>query len=94
MSFSQAEFDAVYEAAGNILNDIGLGAGAFTIEPQAGMWALRLERVTPAGKTTASIPFDHHQLKESLDDHEARVHLRHDWTIKLAAWREVVLRDA
>ncbi len=94
MSFSQAEIDAVYEAASNILNDIGFATGPFTIEPQAGMWSLRLERMTADGKRTASIPIDHHQLKESLDDQEARTRLRHDWTIKLAAWREAILRDA
>ncbi len=94
MSYSHAEMDAAREAASRILNDIGLGAGQFTIEPQAGMWALRLERMTANGKVTTSIPIDHHQLKESLDDHEARAHLRHDWTIKLATWREAILRDA
>ena len=57
------------------------------------MWALRLERITAGGKTTTNIPIDHHQLKESLDDPEARVHLRHNWTTKLAAWREAILRD-
>ena len=93
MSFSSAEMDAAYEAASRILNDIGLGASQFSIEPQAGMWALHLERIVASGKATASVPFDHHQLKESLDDHEARARLRHDWTTKLASWREGILRD-
>lgn len=94
MSFSQAEIDAVAEAASNILNDIGLGANRFTIAPQAGMWSLQLEHATASGRVTTRVPIDHHQLKESLDDHEARARLRHDWTIKLAAWREEFLRDA
>jgi len=93
MNFSQAEIDAVYDAASNILNDIGLGAVPFHIEPQAGMWTLRLERASTNGGVTMSIPIDHHHLKESLDDQEARARLRHDWTIKLATWRAAILRD-
>ncbi len=94
MSFSQAEMDAVYEAARNLLNEIGLGACQFSVEPQGGMWELRIVGVTTEGKVASSVPIDHHLLKESLDDHEVRLRLRHDWTAKLIGGRNAFLRDA
>jgi hypothetical protein len=94
MRISGAERDAAYEAASNILNDIGLGACPFTLDQKDGMLSLRIERNTAAGKIATSVPVDHHQLKESLDDHEVRLRLRHDWLVKLAGTRDAFLRDA
>jgi hypothetical protein len=94
MKFSGAEIDAAYEAASNILNDIGLGACQFTLDQEGGMLSLRIEQTTAAGKIATSVPVDHHQLKESLDDHEVRLRLRHDWLVKLAGPRNAFLRDA
>lgn len=84
MPYSAAETEAANEAASRLLNDIGLGACHFALEPRANSWLVHLECPGQGRTVTSTLSVEHHRLYASLDDVATYEHLRHEWSSALA----------
>lgn len=84
MPYSAAESEAANEAASRLLNDIGLGACHFALEPMINSWLVHLECPGRGRTVTSSLSVEHHRLYASLDDMATYEHLRHEWSSALA----------
>lgn len=73
------------EAAGAALEELGLAAYLFEVEPREGPWELRVECAVPEGWETLIVPVDRRQLLASRTDRALRDQLLADWRRALAA---------
>jgi hypothetical protein len=80
MSYSAAETESAIEATSRLLNDLGLGACRYALQPQAESWLVQVE----CSGARQSILAEHHLLYASLDDSAAYEHLRRAWSVALA----------
>ncbi|MDX1251097.1 MAG: hypothetical protein IDH49_02345 [Gammaproteobacteria bacterium] len=81
MPTSITELAAAKGAAAALLDELGLEAYLFEVEPREGQWELRVECAVEAGWESVMLPVDKPKLLASRED--AAVHAE-----LLAAWRE------
>jgi len=70
-----------------ILDELGLRAFVFTLEPKEGGWELHLDCSTEEGWQSIALPADIGALRASLGDPGTRERLREDWRARLRACR-------
>jgi len=85
MPLSIEELAAAREAAAALLDEVGLEAHLFEIEPHKGEWELAVECAIDTGWTTIKLLVEKGQLLASRDDTRVRASLLQDWRDKLAA---------
>jgi hypothetical protein len=66
-------------AVEQVLDDIGLDAYLYTVEPKEEGWSLRVECAAEDGWQEVTMPVDRHELRESLHDGRVRQRLRSEW---------------
>lgn len=85
MPLSSAELIQAREAAAELLEELGLDAYLFEIEPRDGQWELRVECAIEEGWETVVLPVPKALLLTGRDDAAARQQLLTDWRERLAA---------
>lgn len=88
MPLSTMELAEARQAVSDLLEQAGLDAYLFEVEPRQGHWELRLECAIPDGWQTLVLPVDKDSLLASRKDDDARRRLidnwREQWACKLA----------
>ena len=87
MLWSATETAAAREAISSLLEELGLAAYVFAIEPQEGQWQLKVECSIAEGWETVTVPVDVRTLLASRTEAEVRKNLLRTWDAKLAACR-------
>jgi hypothetical protein len=90
MAFSGPELTGSRNAASAILEELGLDAYLFAVEPREGSWELTLECAVEEGWQTIKMPVDIHELLASRTDAGALSRLTASWGAKLAECRKKV----
>ena len=75
------------EAARRLLEELGLAAYRFAIEPGETSWELRLECSAPEGWSSLVVPFDHEALAATLVDPVAHERMLDSWRDELRGCR-------
>jgi hypothetical protein len=79
MPLSTVELAEARQAASDLLEQAGLEAYLFEIEPRQGHWELRVECAIPQGWQTLALPVDKDLLLASRKDAAVRHQLLEDW---------------
>ena len=87
MTLSGTELAGATEAASAVLEELGLDAYLFAVEPREGSWELTLECAVDEGWQTIKLPVDVHELLESRRDAGVRSRLTARWGAKFAECR-------
>jgi hypothetical protein len=87
MAWSAAELEQAREAVSALLDELGLEAYLFAVEPRDGNWEVKVECAVQEGWETVTLPVDIRLLLASPVDREARARLAQAWDAKLAACR-------
>lgn len=85
MPLSSADLIQAREAAAELLEELGLDAYLFEIEPRDGQWELRVECAIEEGWENVVLPVPKALLLAGRDDVDARQQLLTDWRERLAA---------
>ena len=85
MNASALEIREGRAAVERLLDELGLRAFIFTLEPKEGGWELHLDCSTAEGWQTIALPADIAALRASLTDAALRERLREDWRARLGA---------
>lgn len=83
MEWSYESVEHARDAVGVLLDQLGLDAYLFSVEPRDGSWEIRLEYATDAGWATRVLLVDSATLVASFSDHSARSRLVHTWNLAL-----------
>jgi hypothetical protein len=67
-----------------VLDELGLAAFLFTLEPKESGWQLPVECAGDGGWQTVTLPVDADELRASVHDPAARDRLRAAWTKRLS----------
>ena len=73
------------EAVVRILDELGMRAFVYTVEPKEHGWVLSIDCAVDGGWQTAALPVDATELRASLDDASVRDKLRAEWEPHLRA---------
>ena len=73
------------EAVERVLEELGLRAFVYTVEPKDASWVLSVECATDGGWQTVALTVDPAELNASLRDAAVRAKLRADWAPHLRA---------
>lgn len=87
MAFSGSELAGARKAASTVLDELGLDAYLFSVEPREGNWELTLECAVEQGWQTLTLSVDIHELLASHTDAGVRSRLTESWGAKLAGCR-------
>jgi len=87
MLWSATQIATAREAVSSLLEELGLAAYVFAIEPQEGQWQLKIECGIAEGWETVTVPLDVQTLLASRTQAEVRKNLLRTWGAKLAACR-------
>jgi hypothetical protein len=68
------------EAVVRILDELGMRAFVYTVEPKEHGWVLSIDCAVDGGWQTAALPVDATELRASLDDASVRDKLRVQWS--------------
>ena len=79
------EIRAAREAVERILDDCGLRAFVYTVEPKVEGWLLIIDCAADGGWQSITLPVDAAELSASLADAAVREKLRHEWEPHLRA---------
>ena len=85
MVWSGADLQRVTDAAGALLEELGLDAYLFAIEPREDDWELKLECAFKDGWQTVTLPVDVELLLASRTDNAARARLLQSWSCRFTA---------
>jgi len=80
---SSRDVQGAREAVERVLEELGMRAFAYTVEPKEGGWSLRIECATDDGWLETTLQVDPVELRSSLGDPAAREKLRADWQARL-----------
>ena len=83
MSPLAADIRAARTAAERILEEFGLGAYVFTVEPKEDGWELSVQCAAGEAWQVISLKVDRAKLRASLDDPSVRDELRAAWRAHL-----------
>lgn len=86
MVVSTLELAQARQAAGSLLEELGLEAYLFEIEPKEGEWELRLECAMPGGWQTLRLPVEKDTLLAARDDAAIRSNVREAWQSRLSQY--------
>lgn len=75
MILSSAELAAAKDAAGAVLDELGLKAYVYEVEPQEREWRIRVDCATAEGWQSLSLSVDKQTLLASRTDAAIRSHL-------------------
>lgn len=87
MPMSPTELARCTEAAGRILESLGIAAYQFAIEPRDGQWDLLVECSADDGWRVLSVPVERAALASALDDDAMAAGIREEWALALGACR-------
>lgn len=73
------------EAAQGLLDEMGIDAYLFDVEPRNGPWLLKVDCAIENGWQSTAVPFDKDDLLASQREAEIRSKLLESWRSKLAA---------
>lgn len=79
MEWTYESVEHAREAVSRLLEQLGLDAYLFGVEPRGENWEIRLEYATTSGWATRVITVDSAALVESYSDSAARSALLHTW---------------
>lgn len=85
MAWSGQDLERATAAAGALLEEMGLDAYLFAIEPREGDWELKLECALQEGWQTITLPVDLDLLLASRAESSARARLLQSWSERLTA---------
>ena len=85
MTWLGADLEKATEAASALLEELGLEAYLFAIEPRERDWELKLECAVKEGWQTVTLPVDIELLLASRTDSAARTRLLQSWGAKFTA---------
>jgi hypothetical protein len=77
------------EAAEDLLEEMGLAAYLYEVEPGEGVWWVRVECAVAEGWQVAELPADHGQLLAAPGDARIREGLLADWGGELGECRRL-----
>jgi hypothetical protein len=87
MLWSATQIAAAREIISSLLEELGLAAYVFAIEPQEDRWQLKIECGIAEGWETVTVPVDIQALLASRTDADVRKRLLQKWDAKLDACR-------
>jgi hypothetical protein len=87
MLWSAAELAAARETISALLEELGLAAYVFAIEPREGEWELKVECDITDAWETVTMPVEVQALLASRTDAEVRKGLLQKWNARLTACR-------
>jgi len=87
MTWSAAELEQAREAVTVLLDELGLEAYLFAVEPREANWEVKVECAVQEGWETVTLPVELRALLASRVDREARARLAQTWGTRLAACR-------
>lgn len=70
-----------------VLDELGLDAYLYTVEPKESGWSLRVECPADGGWKEVTMPVDRDELRTSLNDASVRQRLRRAWGPHFASGR-------
>lgn len=80
MEVSTEELRRAKEAAEDLLEEMGLAAYLYEVEPTSGQWMVRVEcAVSDGGWQSVELPVDKDQLLSAAGDARIRAALLEDW---------------
>ncbi len=79
MGWTYESVEHARDAVGLLLEQLGLDAYLFGVEPVGDRWEIRLEYATDAGWSSKVLEVDSPTLVESFSDPKARSRLLHTW---------------
>lgn len=85
MTISTVELALAKEATRILLDELGLAAYLFEVEPRNDAWELRLDCAVADGWQSLRLPLDKAKLLTSLEDPAARADLLAAWRARLAS---------
>ena len=94
MAFSAGELEQATQTAAALLDELGLAAYLFAIEPREGGWELKVECAIEEGWEAITLPVDIQLLLSSRADPDARKRVLETWAPRLAACRRNSGRQA
>lgn len=89
MAVSGEELRRARELAEDLLEEMGLAAYLYEVEPGTGGWLVRVECAVSQGWLSVELPVDRDQLLAAGQDARAREGLLEDWGGELAACRRL-----
>jgi hypothetical protein len=87
MPMSPTELARCTQTAARILEELGLAAYQFAVEPRDDEWDVLIECSAQDGWHTLSLPIDHDALAKALDDGEEHDRILADWGRELSFCR-------
>ncbi len=87
MTLSTLALAKARDAAAAILDELGLDAYLFEVEPRDGDWELRVECAVNEGWENVVLRVPAAELQAAVDDEDVRARLRRRWGEALAACR-------
>ncbi|NIR98854.1 MAG: hypothetical protein GWO39_09375 [Gammaproteobacteria bacterium] len=87
MALSMSELAGARELAASLLEDLGLEAYLFEVEPRDEHWELVVECAVAQGWETVRLVVDRRALNDARDDPDHRRRLLQEWGTRLAACR-------
>lgn len=87
MNISTRELVDAKEATADLLDELGLEAYVFEVEPRAQQWEVRVDCGYSGGWQSVTFPVDVERLCESRSNKTLRAQLLEDWGARLAACR-------
>jgi hypothetical protein len=82
---TEADLAGATAAVGTLLEELGLSAHLYAVEPKAGRWAVIIECATESGWQRAELQAGPELLAAIHGDAEARAALLAEWRTHLAA---------
>lgn len=82
---SEADLAPAKAAVGSLLDDLGLSAHLYAVEPREGRWAVIVECATESGWQRTELLAGHELLDAIHGDVEASASLLAEWRTRLAA---------
>ena len=89
MSVSEDELRRGREAAEDLLEEMGLAAYLYEVEPADGDWLVRVECAVSEGWQTLELPVPSERLLVAPEDARVRAELLADWGGELADCRRL-----
>jgi hypothetical protein len=85
MAWSGRDLEKATEAAGALLEELGLDAYLFAVEPREGDWELKVECALKEGWQMIAVPVELDLLLASRTESGARARLLQSWRDRMAA---------
>lgn len=87
MNLSARSLNDAREITAGLLEQLGLDAYLFEVEPRDGPWEVRIECAQPDGWQTLLLPVEIERLLGCAHDGDERTRLLRDWAARLDACR-------